>query len=252
MSRRELRAPRQARPGPRSGSRARARSGRGRRRAASAVAASPSSSARSRSQHGDCRGRLRASRATARVGAGKAGCGRLGESKEVRRVRTPGLLRVARLPRAARSRTRGSSRACAKRSPSARTRLLSTSEPMASRSPPHTSSTASSVHPPTKTDRRRKSACSSSSRRSKLQPIVSRSARCRDGGIAGAGGEQLQPVLQPGEHPRRGQHLHPRRRQLDRERQAVEMLADLGDSRPGRPRRAENRGARRVPVRGTR
>ncbi len=43
------------------------------------------------------------------------------------------------------------------RSPSARTRLLSTSEPRASRSPPHTSSTASSVQPPTKTERRRKS-----------------------------------------------------------------------------------------------
>ena len=86
-----------------------------------------------------------------------------------------------RLPPAARPRTRGSSRACR----TARLRRARGSCRRASRStsrpPPQTSSTASSVHPPTKTDRRRKSASSSSSRRSTLHPIVSRSARWRDG-----------------------------------------------------------------------
>ena len=48
------------------------------------------------------------------------------------------------------------------------------------------------------------------------------------GGIAGAGGEQLQRVLEPGEDARRGEHFDSGRRQLDRERQAVEVLADLG------------------------
>ena len=36
-------------------------------------------------------------------------------------------------------------------------------------------------------------------------------------------------MLQPSEHRRRGQQLDPRRGQLDRERQAVEAIADLGD-----------------------
>ena len=49
------------------------------------------------------------------------------------------------------------------------------------------------------------------------------------GRIPRARGEQLEAVLQPGEHRRRGQHLDPRRGQLDRERQAVEVVADLGD-----------------------
>ena len=72
-----------------------------------------------------------------------------------------------------------------KRAPSTRTRLSSTSEARPSRSPPHTSSAASSEHPPTKTERRRKSARWSSSRRSTLQPIVSRNARCRAGASRG-------------------------------------------------------------------
>ena len=47
------------------------------------------------------------------------------------------------------------------------------------------------------------------------------------GGVAGAGGEQLQWVLEPGEDPGRGEHFHSCRRQLDCERQAVEVVADL-------------------------
>ena len=86
-----------------------------------------------------------------------------------------------------------------KRSPSTRTRLLSTSEPRASRSTLHTSSTAARVQPPTKTERRRKSAVSSSSRRSTLQAIVSRSARCLRGRISRPRGEELEAALHPGD-----------------------------------------------------
>ena len=49
------------------------------------------------------------------------------------------------------------------------------------------------------------------------------------GGVARARGEELESVLQPSEHRRRGQHLDPRRGELDRERQVVEVAADLGD-----------------------
>ena len=48
------------------------------------------------------------------------------------------------------------------------------------------------------------------------------------GQVAPAGGEERQPVLQPAEQLVRLEHLHPGGRQLDRERQAVEAAADLG------------------------
>ena len=44
-----------------------------------------------------------------------------------------------------------------------------------------------------------------------------------------AAGEQGQPLLEPFEQGRRREHLHARGSQLDRERQAVEAPADLGD-----------------------
>ena len=49
------------------------------------------------------------------------------------------------------------------------------------------------------------------------------------GRIARPRGEELEAVLQTSEHRRRGQQLDPRRGQLDRERQAVELVADLRD-----------------------
>ena len=101
------------------------------------------------------------------------------------------------------------------------------SEPIVSRSPPHTSSTASSVQPPAKTDSRRKSALLVVNEEVEA-PADRVPQRAVPGGcVPGARGEKLQRVLEPGEDPRRGEHLDPRRRQLDRERQAVEVVTDL-------------------------
>ncbi len=47
-------------------------------------------------------------------------------------------------------------------------------------------------------------------------------------------GEQPEPVIQPAGDLLRGQHTHARRGELDRQRHAIESLADLHD-RPGRP-----------------
>ena len=96
-----------------------------------------------------------------------------------------------------------------------------------SRLPPQTSSTASSVQPPAKTDSRRKSACSSSPSSSKLQPIVSRSARCRAGASREPEVSSSSGCSSRARIPLGDEHLHPRRGQLDRERQAVEVVADL-------------------------
>ena len=69
--------------------------------------------------------------------------------------------------------------------------------------------------------------------------------------IARPRGEKLERVLQPGEHRRRGQQLGPRRGELDRERQAVEVVADLRDRVPGRRRPPRSPGGRRGPAPGT-
>ena len=85
------------------------------------------------------------------------------------------------------------------------------------------------MQPPRKTASRAKSACSSSVSSSYDHSIVARSVRWRSGRVAAAR-EQVEPLLEPLEDLSRREGLHPRGRQLERERQVVEAPADLGDS----------------------
>src|SRR5262249_43038434 len=55
--------------------------------------------------------------------------------------------------------------------------------------------------------------------------------------VARAARQQLEPMLQPVEDLRRAQHVRARRRQLDRERQAIEPTAELADRLVGHERR---------------
>ena len=48
-------------------------------------------------------------------------------------------------------------------------------------------------------------------------------------GVLGAAGQQGQPLVEPAQERLRRERAHPRRGQLDRERQAVEPAADLRD-----------------------
>ena len=64
------------------------------------------------------------------------------------------------------------------------------------------------------------------------------------GGVASAGRQQIQAVLQPREHRRRVEQLGPRGGQLERERKAVDGPADAGDRRPRWRRSARSRGER--------
>ena len=114
------------------------------------------------------------------------------------------------------------------------TRLLSTSDARISRTllssgipGPQTASAASRVKPPAKTASRPNSARSSG-----LEEIVAprdRVAQCllplRQ--VARPAREQGQPEIQPVEQRLRREQLDPGRRQLDRQRQPVEPLADL-------------------------
>ena len=65
-------------------------------------------------------------------------------------------------------------------------------------------------------------------------------------------GEQLQRVRQPGQDPARRQHLDPDGGQLDRERQAVEVVADLRARSQLGVVRLRSPAAPRAPARGTR
>ena len=47
--------------------------------------------------------------------------------------------------------------------------------------------------------------------------------------ISRRGSEHVEPLAQLGQHRLRREHLHARRRQLDREGQSIEPAADLGD-----------------------
>ena len=73
--------------------------------------------------------------------------------------------------------------------------------------------------------------------------------------VAGAAGEERQPLLEPFEQLRRRERLHPRGGELERERQVVEAAADRS-RRPRRPRSrarppAPGRGRSRPPPRAT-
>jgi hypothetical protein len=64
-----------------------------------------------------------------------------------------------------------------------------------------------------------------------LQSIVARIVRCRSGRSRTARGEQGQALLEALGDPAGGQKAHLRRRELDREREALEAPADVGDVR---------------------
>jgi hypothetical protein len=49
--------------------------------------------------------------------------------------------------------------------------------------------------------------------------------------IAGSAGEQRQPATEPAGQRRRGQDVHPRHRQRDRQGEAVQTGADVEDDR---------------------
>ena len=113
----------------------------------------------------------------------------------------------------------------------ARTRLLSTSEPSSVEA-----RVADRPRPPRACSRPRRrraganSACSSASSRSWLQSIAAaQRLLALRAGRAAPPVEERQPLLQPGEQRLRREHLRPRGRELDRQRQAVERDADLGD-----------------------
>ena len=157
-----------------------------------------------------------------------------------RRADAGGPLR-RRTPRAARARTRGSSRASRSARPTRRSRLLSTSDSSASRSAAQTASAASSVHRPRRPRAGEepllllgeKLVAPVDRRPQRLWRPARRAAR-RSAGRAAA--EPLQDRC-------RGEHAHPRRRELDCERQTVEAAAELGDHvvRPELGRRGRRR-----------
>ena len=167
-----------------------------------------------------------------RLGGGAFGAAQLdacplGELRE-RSARAARAAPPPRLPpRAARARTRGSSRASRKRSsPTGFSRLRSTSAASVSRSAPQTSSAASSEQPPAKTARRAKSCARGSSSRSWLHSIAARSVRWRSGASRGPPVSSGRRVLEPLEQRRRVEQLRARGGELDRERQPVQPAAD--------------------------
>ena len=102
----------------------------------------------------------------------------------------------------------------------------------------------------------RRTACgtaarSSSSSRSWLHAIVSRSVRCRSGQVARAAAQDVEPPRQPIAQLLDREQAQPCRRELDRERQPVEARADLRRPRrvlvgQGRSRVAPRSRARRT------
>ena len=74
----------------------------------------------------------------------------------------------------------------------------------------------------------------------RVAPVDRRAQRLlARGQVARAAGEQVEALLEPGEQRLRREQLRARGRQLDRERQAVEPDADLGDRRRVRARDGE-------------
>ena len=110
-----------------------------------------------------------------------------------------------------------------------RTRLLSTRDSSVSRSVVQIRSAASSVPPPEKTAIRANRARSRSFSRS-LAPLDRRAERALAlGRVRGAGGEERQPLIEPGEQLLHRQDPDARGRELDREREVVQAGADRLD-----------------------
>ena len=132
---------------------------------------------------------------------------------------------------------RGSPSGCS----SWRSRLLSTSvaSPVRTPSAPQTASAASSVQPPAKTARPREELPVLRAEQV-VAPVDRRAERLLARRlVARPAGEQLEAPLEPGEQRLRREQLRARGRELDRERQAVEADADLGDRGRVRGRHGE-------------
>ena len=108
-----------------------------------------------------------------------------------------------------------------KRSSVKRRRLFSTSDCSVSRSASATSSAASSVHPPAKTESARNRRCSSA-REEVVRPLDRRAQRLLAGLGVPAALEQVEPLGQALEDLSRGKHRRAGGSQLDRERQPVQ------------------------------
>ena len=153
-------------------------------------------------------------------------------------VAPAGVVDARRAGQAARARTRGRVSNIAKRSPSRVTRLWSTSAAMpSSASGPPTASAASSVQPPTKTP-----SCANSFRASVVEQVVAPADRRAQRplarrGVARAGGQQVEPPLEPLEDRRRARAAWSARRRA---------------RSPAAARRAARRCARRTLVVGRR
>ena len=147
------------------------------------------------------------------------------------------VVQIACSPRAARLRTPGSSRACrnAAAVPAANQAVARPATRSVSRSVSQTSSAASSVQPPAKDRRGGANAACSSRVEQLVAPLDRRAQRLLAlGRVARAAGEQSA-----GGSPSRssscsgGSATGSRRRELDREREAVEAPADLDDGSSG-------------------
>ena len=191
---------------------------------------------------GSCRPRGRAARTTP-PGRRSTSCvlGGLGEIGEVGARAARAARRGRRRRAAARARIRESWRAsrsaARRRSPtSRRTRLLSRSEPMPSiaacEPSPSRRHTASHRFEARAADEHTEAHEQRLLRRGEqFVAAVDRVAQrlMARGQVARAAGQQLQMLAETVEHRLRRQHVRSRRGELDRQRQAVEADADLGD-----------------------
>ena len=232
------------------------------------ASSSASSCARSRSLDGEAPGGLQVAelgrqlveRVVAPSAVGTRSCRRSRSAAEVLGVRRPGgVAQVAARPRAARRRTRGSSRASRAAGPDSsstlRTRLLSTSD--ARRSTTSTRPAARGAPPPprrprpaptgTRTGAGRRRARRRRAGRSSTRSCSAASAAAPAGRGRRRAGRSRR--LRSRSRSSSGENSRSRRGgELDRERQSVEPRADLGDGRgvvvvqpkPGRASRARS------------
>ena len=212
-------------------------------RPAAGAAASRGDPRADRARHGGCRARPPVGRATRSRPPRRLGsC--LGERQEVRRVAPLKLLRLARLRRAARPRTRGSS-------PASRSALRVAQQALVDERLQRVEVGAADLL------RGLQRAAAAEDRKpgeELLLPFVEQLVAPLDraaeralalGQVSRAAGEEPQPLLEPLEDLRRRERLHARGGQLERERQVVEPPADLGDGLVGLEARARPRGRAR-------
>src|SRR5262249_26787027 len=110
-----------------------------------------------------------------------------------------------------------------------RTRLLSISDRMTSRSAWQICSAASSSKLPTNTASRVNSRCSGRGSWAGPRGVLARRGLGGLGGAAAPAGQEREPLLQPVQELPLGEELDPRRRKLQRERKSIESLADRVD-----------------------